>query len=182
MLKSHTQKPNTWSEERIAALVEAHRFPLLYFATGIIGNLTDAEDIVEDAFVRLLVKKPRLRDENAMKTYLFTTAKHIAIDYLRKNRRRLKEQKDLEYLPETDVQFLEESVCKTETQREIAAALHTLSPDYREVLYLLYFEELSTAEISKIMGKTKKQIYNLAARAKKALAEILQKEDTPYEN
>ncbi len=177
-----TEEHGLWSKTRVTQLVETYRFPLLYFATGFIGNLTDAEDVVEDALVKLLVKKPRLKDETAVKTYLFTTVKHLSVDYLRKLQRKRKQQTELFRLSEKDVERIEERICRTETQRELAAALHTLPSDARETLYLQYFEGLPPREIAKITGKSIKQVYNLTARAKKSLAETLQKESFDNEN
>ncbi|MEG2054593.1 MAG: sigma factor-like helix-turn-helix DNA-binding protein, partial [Oscillospiraceae bacterium] len=51
-----------------------------------------------------------------------------------------------------------------------------LPPDYKEVLYLLYFENLSYKEAAEIMKKTEKQIANLVCRGKLALRPILEKE------
>ena len=182
MPDKNSEKIGLWSKENITKLVEYYRFPLLYFITGIIGNLTDAEDVVEDTFARMLFKKPRLKNEAAIKTYLFTSAKNIATDYLRKTRRKRKQEGELSRFTEKEIGLIEEKICQTETQRELTAALHTLPAETREILYLQYFESLAPREIAKITGKSIKQIYNLTARAKKALAEKLKKEDNMYEN
>jgi RNA polymerase sigma-70 factor (ECF subfamily) len=52
-----------------------------------------------------------------------------------------------------------------------------LSEDYATYLHLYYFEELTLEETAKIMKKTKKQMANIAYRAKKALEEAMRKED-----
>ena len=182
MSNTPNEKPNLWSKEHLTQLVETYRFPLLYFITGIMGDFTDAEDVVEDTFARLLFKKPRLKNENAVKTYLFTTAKNIATDYLRKMQRNRKQQQTLSRFTEKDKEFIEDKICQTETERELTAALHTLASDAREILYLQYFEGLTPKEIAKVTGKSVKQIYNVTARAKKSLAEKLQKENTVDEN
>ena len=51
-----------------------------------------------------------------------------------------------------------------------------LSPDYREALYLIYFEELSHAEAAAVMGKSAKQIENLVFRGRKSLRGLLESE------
>ena len=48
-----------------------------------------------------------------------------------------------------------------------------LPEDYRNVLYLLYFEDMSTEQAAAVMKKTKKQVYNLAFRGKQQLKELL---------
>ena len=59
--------------------------------------------------------------------------------------------------------------------------METLSSDYRQVLYLTFFEELSNTEAAKIMHKSNRQIENLLYRAKLALRSKLEKEGFKYE-
>ena len=51
--------------------------------------------------------------------------------------------------------------------------LSKLNEDYRRILILLYFENMTHEQVSKVMKKSKKQVYNLVERAKKALKEEL---------
>ena len=62
---------------------------------------------------------------------------------------------------------------KTEENRILYEALNKIHPDYRQVLHLIYFEEMDNDEVAKVLGKNKKQIYNLAARGKQALKETM---------
>ena len=84
-------------------------------------------------------------------------------------------------LAKTDIDYIDENMGDTEEKRRLAAALRTLPSQYRQVLHLSFFEELPVSEICKILGKSKKQIYNLLARAKATLSEKLKKEDTQDE-
>ena len=56
-----------------------------------------------------------------------------------------------------------------------------LLPDYRQVLWLSYFEELSNTDIARIMSKSNRQVENLLYRAKQALKNELEKEGSEYE-
>ena len=51
-----------------------------------------------------------------------------------------------------------------------------MNPDYREVLYLTYFEEMSYAQAAEVTGKTVKQITNLVYRGKESLRKLLERE------
>ncbi len=68
-------------------------------------------------------------------------------------------------------------------ERKIAVhkALQKLNEDYRQVLFLTVFEELTNEEAAKVMKKNKRQIENLVYRAKKALRKELEKEGFVYE-
>ena len=51
-----------------------------------------------------------------------------------------------------------------------------MNPDYREALYLTYFEGMSYAQAAQVMGKTVKQITNMVYRGKKSLRRLLEQE------
>lgn len=162
----------------VERLAEDYRLPLLGFAFSYVREEGVAEDVVSDAFVRLLVKQPRLRDERALKSYLFSTTKNIALDYLRKKKRERASVALIKRDEERNAEwFIEHRLIENERQKELSDAMTVLNDDYREVLYLCYFEEMSIEEIARTTGRTKKQTYNLLARAKKSLAEILGKEE-----
>ena len=163
-------------EAAVEELLERYRAPLLYFVTGFLGEIADAEDVVSETIVKLLVKKPLLLSDKALKTYLYTTAKHLAIDFLRKRKREKQHVEEKGRLTKNELVYIDEQIGDTEEKLAVATALRALSPEYRQVLYFAYFEDLSVAEIGKVLGKSKKQIYNLLARAKAALATILKKE------
>ena len=163
----------------VEKLVARYRAPMEYFAMTFVGDSAFAEDVVSEAIVRLLIKKPSLRDERALKTYLYTATKNAAIDFLRKRKReknRLEEEKRLAL---ADIRYIEESVVKNEEQKSVLSALKVLREEYREALYLQFFEGFSVDEICAVTGKKKKQVYNVLARAKTALAAILKKEEKP---
>ena len=56
-----------------------------------------------------------------------------------------------------------------------------LNPDYRQVLYLVYFEEFTNTETAKIMKKSERQVRNLLYRSKVTLKEILLREGFKYD-
>ena len=64
---------------------------------------------------------------------------------------------------------------REERRDQLYLALEKLNDDYRQVLILLYFEDMSREELSAVLGKSRKQIYNLAERGKKALREELER-------
>lgn len=160
----------------VNALVERYRAPLTYFAAGYLGDVFTAEDAVSEAIAKLLVKKPTLRNEHALKTYLYTATKNAAIDILRKRKREKSYFENAARLTIAETEYIDEKLCATDDQRRLVSALRLLSGEYRQILYFYYFEALSVSEICKILGKSKKQVYNLHARAKTALSEILKKE------
>lgn len=162
----------------IENIVREYGARLTFFAHSFLHDIPAAEDVVQDCIVKLILSPPRLRDETALKTYLFQAVKHRALDVLRKQKR------EKEYVRESAQEYgvLEERVFQTETQKAVKDALLLLPEQYKEVLYLRYFENLPPKSVAKVMKKTQKQTYNLLSRAKDALRELLNKEVFSNEN
>jgi RNA polymerase sigma-70 factor (ECF subfamily) len=160
-------------------IIEAFRQNLIFFLHGYVHNLDVAEDLAEDTFVELLVHQNRFHFQSSLKTYLFAVARHKAIDYLRREKRRggqAFEELDADSLkcelPSTEEQY--ETLERAETLEQ---AMDGIPEEYREVLRLLYLEEMSYDEIAALMKKNKKQIDNLSYRARQALRGGLRKEE-----
>ena len=149
---------------------------LIYFLQGYVHSYETAEDLAEETFVELLVHRSRFRGQSSLKTYLFSVARHKAIDYIRREQRR--PTVGLEEITErvSDLPGPEEELLARERAQAIAGAIETIPKEYQEVLRLLYIERLRYDEIAWIMKKTKKQIDNMAYRARAALRTALGKE------
>ena len=166
--------------DAIGELVCKYNKSLVFFLTGILGSVTMAEDAAADAFLKLLVKKPRLRDDASFHTYLFRIGRNCALDMLRKTKRR-KEAALEEGACHADSVCLETELLKAERDRCLHSALAAIKGDYRDVLHLLYFEEMDYKGAAEAMGKSLKQITNLAYRAKLALRAVLEEKGFDYE-
>ena len=164
-------------EKGLAEIVNMYGDNLMLFINSFVNNLTLAEDIMEDVFMELVVKRHNFKEESTFKTYLFAMGKNKAFNVLKKNKRcTYIEDKEIE-----DEKRFEDNLIKNEEQKHIHEALKKLPKDYKTVLYLIYFEDMSYNEIERIMKKNNKQIKNLAYRARIALKEILGKEGFSYE-
>ena len=75
---------------------------------------------------------------------------------------------------EPDGRLLAEEVIRTEERNRILHfCMDEMNPDYREVLYLTYFEDMSYAQAAEVTGKTVKQITNMVYRGKESLRRLL---------
>jgi len=151
-------------------LLERHREKLILFINGYINDLTQAEDIMLDAFAETAAGRTVFHGRSSYKTWLFSIAKNLSFMYLRKKRNHADIQDyDIESgdLPELDI-------LKEERNYILYKALEKLNPDYRQILMLLYFEDMSHEDAGRVMNKNRKQIYHLAERGRKALKEVLE--------
>lgn len=162
-------------------IVKQYRDGLLFFINGYVGNLHIAEELTEDVFFTLAVRKPRYRDGGAFKTWLFTIARNKALNYRKRQSRHRTVPLEEAEADSGETDAFEKAVLQKEQSRQLRRAMEKLTPDYREVLHLIYFENMSNDSAARVLKKNKRQIENLSYRARKALRRILEQEDFDYE-
>ena len=163
-------------------LVEMYNSSLIFYVNGFVNNISVSEDIAADTFVELIVRKNRFKNDYMFKTWLYKIARNNAIDFLRKQSRwQMKPIEDFES-ELFDNETLEKTILKNEQHKQLHKAMQNMHNDYRDVLHLIYFEDMSYSEASTVLGKNIKQIKNLVYRAKQALKPELEREGFIYEN
>ena len=98
------QKYLDGDDSALAELLGEYRSPLTFYINRFVGNVGTAEELADDTFFKLIVKKPPYRDESHFKTWLFTVGRNMALDHLRKARR----MTELSAEPEDTVSLEEE--------------------------------------------------------------------------
>ena len=168
-------------EGGLVEIIREYKDGLIFYLNSIVGNIHTAEDLAEDTFVLLGTKKPRDKGKGSFKTWLYTIGRNIAIDNVRRNRT-VCEVSDAEYSSmAADEESLEESYLREERKITLYRALSNLKPAYRQVLWLMYFEELSAKETALVMKKSVHSIETLVYRARKSLKLTLETEGFIYE-
>lgn len=162
-------------QSAIEEVVEQYNRNLILFINRFVNNLTVAEDLAADAFLELIIKKPKFRQESSFKTYLFAIGRNKSLDYL-KRQARFTDQ-PIEELGLSDQPAIEAELIRDERRLALHRAIDAIHPEYRDILHLLYFEEMSYSEAAEVLKKSVKQVNNLAYRAKNALRAILKEEE-----
>ena len=156
-------------------LLERHGDALTLYINGYIHDIHDAEDLMIEAFSRMIHARPRLTP-NGFRPYLYKTARNLALRYAGKLcRRRDFSLEGLESEAESGI-LVEKVFQSGERNHILRECMDQLSPDYCEVLYLLYYEGMTYAQAAQVMRKSTKQIDHLAERAKKRLRRMLERE------
>ncbi len=168
-------------DKALAEIVRNYSDGLTLYLNGIVNNISVAEELMEETLFKIITKKPKFNAKYSFKTWLYTIGRNVAIDYLRHNTKRSDTSfDDLEnYIH--DEYDLEKHYIIEEQKITVHKALKKLNTEYRQVLWLLYFEELSHTEVGIVMKKNTRQIKNLVYRAKCALKSELEKEGFVYE-
>ena len=152
-----------------AELVERYGIRLLRFLRHQTNNLHDAEDLVQDTFVRAYTNIDRYRSEYKFSTWLFTIARRLACSRLRRKSRKK---------PDLKVRTTEpgprEKITKEETRQSLWATAQTLPSNQYQALWLKYTEDMPIREIAKVMGKSQVSVKVTLCRARVRLAETLQ--------
>lgn len=169
------------NQEVLTDIIRDYRDGLVLYINGIVQNITIAEELAEDVFVKLVMKRPRFSSDSSFKTWLYAIGRNLAISYLRRQKHI---HIPLENCPElTDEEInLERQYMHKEQQMFLHYAMKKLKLEYRQVLWLVYFEGLSQKETARIMGKTVHNVETLAYRARQALKAKLLEEGFEYEN
>ena len=165
-------------DDGMVELIRVYKDGLILYLNGIVGNIHTAEEIMEETFVKLVVKKPRYLERCSFKTWLYTIGRNAAVDYLRRHKVKDTPLDELEIADKAD---LELSYIKEEQKIMLHRALTSIKTEYRQALYLSFFENLSNAEIAAVMRKSKRQVENMIYRAKQSLKNELEKEGFTYE-
>ena len=169
-------------ENGFVEIVEQYGTNLMFFINGFVRNTAVAEDLMEETFCDLIFYKNRYKGKSSFKTYLFTIARNKAITHLKKSSRIADLSVEDYDKGLTVISDLENAILQGEEKRQLYSAMEKINIDYRMVLYLLYFEDMSYEEVGLVLHKNCKQIKNLAYRAKQSLKVEMQKGGFIYEN
>ncbi len=168
-------------DKGLTEIVRNYSDGLILYLNGIVNNISVAEELMEETLYKLITKKPNFKAKYSFKTWLYTIGRNVAIDYLRHNSKLSDTSfEDLENLVK-DEYDLEKLYIIEERKIAVHRALKKLNVEYRQVLWLLYFDGLSNAEAAVVMKKNTRQMKNLVYRAKSALKSELDKEGFVYE-
>jgi RNA polymerase sigma factor (sigma-70 family) len=130
------------------------------------GSMDLADDILQEVFMRFLVKAPSGLSDAAMRGYLYRTAESIIVDQWR----RLKRERERDIAAHKQ---REPVISSHEDDDDIHRALGQLKPQQRTLLWLAYVEEFDHREIAAAAGIKEKSVRVLLFRARHTLMRIL---------
>ena len=140
-------------DQRAAALlVERHAGPLARFAASL-GERDEAEELVQDTFVRAFHSLDSFRADSSLRTWLFTILKRLLLDRKRAERRRhdTAELSERDLMTEYDAL---DGLVGDETAQRVRVAVNRLTALQREVFALRVNDGMPYAEIAEAVGST----------------------------
>ena len=160
---------------------------LTMYLYGYLHDWQDAEDMMIEAFASIMAKSPQIAYGN-FKAYLFRTGRNLSLRFWERKfhfKTFSLDSVDPEMAdgvltgsvggqgtaPDAEVEILDR-----EQKATVLSCIDRIEPELREVLFLVYVEELSYAQASKIMGVNVKRIDHMLSRGKAKMREELEKE------
>ena len=158
----------------VRGLVEQYQYRLVRYFIFLLGRRDLVEDLVQETWLRVLERGSSYDGCARFEPWLFTIARNLAIDQLRKRRMDSLDTHDHNGEPNQDAlspispapsPF--EQAARTEDAQRLAGSLATLEPIYREALMLRFQEDLSLKEIADVTGAS---VSTVSSRIYRALA------------
>lgn len=153
-------------EQDIVRIVETYSDMLLRIALNRVKSMSEAEDIVQSVYLRLMTNQPRFRSQEHERAWLIRTAINLCLDYGKSVFRR------------TSVPMPEEMAAAPSRETgEVLDVVRHLPERDRYVIYLYYYEDMPVREIAQILGEQNGTITSRLSRARKKLKVLLKGDD-----
>ncbi len=137
--------------------------PLCFFASRIIHDAADAQDLVQDVFVRFWQKENLPVTTDAIRSYLYVSVKNTCFNHLEKNSVKIAHRKSL---VNTDIEeaTILNNIIQAEVLRQVFAAVDTLPEQCRKIIRMSFEEGKKAKEIASELGITISTVNNQKMR------------------
>lgn len=146
----------------IERLVQKYSSMVLQIAYQYSFNKSEAEDITQEVFIKLYNNIKKIKKEEHIKAWLIRVTINLSIDYNRNYW-----NKNTTSLDENYKYFDEET-------KDVFNELKKLTPEYRNIIYLYYYQGYKISEISEILSMNQNTVSSYLTRARKELKHILE--------
>jgi RNA polymerase sigma-70 factor (ECF subfamily) len=166
------------SSETITALVAEYSTTLYRVAYSVMRNAAEAEDAVQEAFLRVLKHREKLSEIRDLRVWLVRITWNVVLDKKRRGKTRPENEDVADFariLPAND-RRADEILISSQEHRRILKAIDQLPSKEREALLLSAVDELATPEIAAVLGTTESSIRSRIFRARRELSELLAKQ------
>jgi RNA polymerase sigma-70 factor (ECF subfamily) len=166
-------------------LYRRYQGPIFGFAYRYMGNADQAQDVLQETFLRVHRGREQYSPSSKFSSWLFRIARNLCIDEKRRywNRRVMAETEMAGRDPDADTNVLQsfaddgttasEKLGEDEVARRIRAAIEQLSDEQREVMILSKYQDMTYREIGDILGISTESVKQRAYRAHMRLRELL---------
>ncbi len=172
----HDETRQHAEEQALAALVEQYATTLYRVAFSVLRNASDAEDAVQEAFLRVLRHRETLDEVRDQRVWLIRIVWNIVLDRKRraKTRPETDDVSELAWVLPAPGLSAEERAAAAQHHAHVLQCVEQLPTKEREVLMLSAFEELTSVEIAAVLDITESSVRSRLFRARNLMANLLQ--------
>ena len=168
-----------------AELVELYKDKIFHLAYRMLNNKQEAEDAVQETFLRVYTNLHRYDENQKFSTWIFRIGTNLCIDKLRRRKQTYSldaemtdgEGNDYYAMLPSDEDTPEKQLIVSETQAQIHRAIETLPEKYKSVVILRYLHDMSLQEISDVLDMPVTTIKTRVHRGREYLRKRLEQEE-----
>ncbi len=155
--------------ESFEQLLSKYRTPLVHYFTRMVADRALAEDLAQEAFLRVYRARERYQAEAKFTTWLYRIATRLALNALRDRRAKAATSNDLEQRPAREAACrdlsIEQQLMESDRQRLIRKAVEALPDNQRAAVILHKYQEADYRQISKVLEVSESAVKSLLFRA-----------------
>lgn len=151
------------TNKEILEIYDRHADTVYRVCFAYMRNAPEAEDMTQETFLRLISHEKPFENQRHEKAWLIVTASNLCKDALKKWWRYSENIDDYTYLAQES----------PETGNEVLDAILALPPDYKDAVYMYYYEGFSTVEIARHLNCPESTVRSRLSRARKQLQTML---------
>ena len=157
------------------ALLERYREKVFHIVLSVLGprQQEEAQDLAQEICIRLLNKLGQYRRESRFSTWVYRLAFNVALDYERKRKRILENQKVLHRQPLPESTTPAKQLTQEQNERQVQLAVADLPQTQRITIQMFYWLEIPVAEIAELLGTGTNTIKSHLRRGRTRLAQLL---------
>lgn len=167
-------------QEVFEDLYDKYHHDLFQFLFYMVRNKQLAEDLTQEVYIKIIKSYDSFKGNSSEKTWIFSIARHAAIDYFRGQKRKKKHIMDLfdigekSHLIQDSDPIPEEMAVQNEEIKDIYECLEQCTVDQKTVIILRYIQDLSIQETAEILGWSLSKVKTTQHRGMKALRTLLE--------
>jgi len=160
-------------EFAFVSLYNRYKGPVYAFCYKMMLDSEAAQDVMQETFLRVYENRDRLMKSGAFKSWLFTIARNQCLNWLRKSGKHVTlSEEGHELPPAADTPFTKME--KSEQIRFVTQFLESLKPEYREVLILREYQNLTYEEIAAVTRSSLSAVKSRLFKARRRLADLME--------
>ncbi|MBU9723780.1 MULTISPECIES: RNA polymerase sigma factor SigX [Bacillaceae] len=162
--------------EEFDRLYETYHHTLFQYLFYMVRNREVAEELVQEVYIKVLQSFQSFEGKSSEKTWLYSVAKHVGIDWIRSQSRKKRkmdgaqyEWSEKEFEVKDHAPLPEEILLQKDEMQQVYRMLALCSESQQQVIILRYIQSFSIAETAEILGWTESKVKTTQHRAIKTL-------------